>query len=332
MNRYDRGVQYSFKFLSLVLRHFILIAVFLAGIMIGWTLDKNESFYDTVHLRQDSATTEIFKLQRAMSVPKTTNNEDGWKTIEVFYGSTNYTESLLPSNQKFFSQARQDEVILKLLKNKTNGYFVDLAANDATELSNSYALERYFGWRGLCIEPNPKYWYSLTHIRKNCQTVGAVVGRNRMEQVDFKFDGLDHGGIVGDGFNNGPHLKHSSSKEYTTTLLEIFKKFDVPKIIDYLSLDVEGAEEFIMMEIPLKEYRIRILTIERPKEKLRNYLEWYGYKEVLRLSRWGETLWIHSDFEAYMDMTHLEDFHGKKQHAEQKARQQQLNSLTLQQD
>jgi len=77
MNRYDRGVQYSFKFLSLVLRHFILIAVFLAGIMIGWTLDKNESFYDTVHLRQDSATTEIFKLQRAMSVPKTTNNEDG---------------------------------------------------------------------------------------------------------------------------------------------------------------------------------------------------------------------------------------------------------------
>jgi len=66
---------------------------------------------------------------------------------------------------------------------------------------------------------------------------------------------------------------------------------------------------------------------ERPKENLRTYLERHGYREILRLSRWGETLWIHGSFEADMDMTHLQDFHGKKQYEEQKARQQ-LNSLT----
>ena len=327
--------SFSRSFLFFVLRHFILIAVFIAGIMVGLTLDKDISSYYTttptqlrqLEINEISATTAPPTLQSMLLNPRTTKDVDGWKTIEIFYGSTKHVESLLPSNQKFYSQARQDEVVLSLLKNKTNGYFVDLAANDATFLSNSYALEKYYGWKGLCIEPNPVYWYNLTHTRRNCELVGAVIGQTRMDQVDFKFDGLEHGGIVGAGFDNGPHLKHSSNKEYTVTLLEIFKKFDVPKVIDYLSLDVEGAEELIMNEFPLIDYRIRILTIERPKENLRTYLERHGYSEILRLSRWGETLWIHGSFEADMDMTHLQDFHGKKQYEEQKARQQ-LNSTT----
>eukprot|EP00536_Pseudo-nitzschia_multiseries_P007314 jgi/Psemu1/195396/e_gw1.171.5.1 len=285
--------------------------------MIGRTLEKSEGFRDI----------ETYRLEHIRSEPTAIDNQDGWKTLNVFYGSTNYFESLLPTDQKFYSQARQDEVILSLLKNKTKGYFVDLAANDATTLSNSYALERFFGWRGLCIEPNPEYWYSLTHARKNCQLVGAVVGRKRMEQVDFRFDGLEHGGIVGEGFDNGSRLKRYSTKEYTVSLFEIFQKFDVPKVIDYMSLDIEGAEEFIMEDFPFTEYLIRILTIERPTNTLRTYLESHGYKQILRLSFWGETLWIHGSFEAEMDMTHLQDFHGKKQRAEQKARQQQSSSV-----
>ena len=74
---------------------------------------------------------------------------DGWKTLNVFYGSSDIFESTLPKDQKYFSQVRQDELILKLLRNKTNGYFVDLASNDATILSNSYALEKHYGWKGL---------------------------------------------------------------------------------------------------------------------------------------------------------------------------------------
>ena len=144
--------------------------------------------------------------------------------------------------------------------------------------------------------------------------------------MDFKFNALDHGGIVGDEFDNGSHLKRSSSKVYTVTLSEIFKKFDVPQVIDYLSLDVEGAEEFILTAFPLADYRIRIMTIERPKERLRKYLESHGYTQILRLSRWGETLWIHRSFETQMDMTHLQEFHGKKQYEQQKAREQELKN------
>ena len=287
-------------------KHFVLATVFVAGVLLGKILEKGDSIVD-------------YSVSSPAVQHSTAQGDDGWNTINVFYGATDNFESLLPS-KKFFSQARQDEVVLKLLRYKTDGYFVDLASNDATSLSNSYALEKHYGWKGLCIEPNPAYWYNLTHARKNCELVGAVVGRNRMDQLQFIFDNLEHGGIVGNGFDNGNGSKRRSRKEYTVTLSEIFKKFNVPRVIDYLSLDVEGAEEFIMTDFPLSEYRIRIMTIERPNETLQIFLESHGYRNVLRLSRWGESLWIHESFQETMDMTNLEDFHGAKQHKEQKAR------------
>jgi Methyltransferase FkbM domain len=170
------------------------------------------------------------------------------------------------------------------------------------------------------IEPNPTYWYNLTRHRPNCHIVGAVVGQERMEQVYFTYWEREHGGIAGEGFDNGPRHQKSSTTEYTVTFQEILHRFQAPKVIDYLSLDVEGAEYFIMKAFPLHEYTIRILTIERPKDELKKLLEQHGYKQILRLSRWGETLWIHSAFERRMDLSRLPEFHGKKQWEQQKAR------------
>lgn len=276
-----------------------MIAAFLAGVMLGTTLETFDTVYDDAP----------HKNLRELS---TVQASDGWKTLNVFYGSSDIFESTLPKDKKFFSQVRQDELILKLLRNKTNGYFVDLASNDATQLSNSYALEKHYGWKGLCVEPNPAYWYNLTHARKNCELVAAVVGQNRMDELHFKYDGLEYGGLVGKKFDNKERFLSSSTREYTVTLDEIFKKFDVPRVIDYMSLDVEGAEEFIMTNFPLSDYRIRLLTVERPKADLQTLLERFGYEKILRVSRWGETLWVHKDFKESMDMTNLEEFKGQK--------------------
>ena len=126
------------------------------------------------------------------------NDENGWHSIHVFYGTAeDPAVSSLPQPQlgpsqpgisspdhqqprKWYAQARQDELVSALLHNKTNGYFIDLAANDATVLSNTYALEKYYNWTGVCIEPNPIYWHNLTSYRK-CMTIAAVVGKERME-------------------------------------------------------------------------------------------------------------------------------------------------------
>ncbi len=213
--------------------------------------------------------------------------EDGWNPIHVFYGE----RSALPGvEQEWFSQVHQDEILLDLVG--SNGYFIDLAANDAVEFSNTLALERH-GWQGLCVEPNPGYWYGLSH--RKCTVVGALVG-GRKEEVEVKFRGV-YGGILGKMdeklANRKREPKSGKQTRFTAPLEDILTRFRVPRNIDYLSLDVEGAEMLVMKEFPFDKYTIKIMTVERPGDDLRELLEQNGYRFLKDLAWWGETLWAH---------------------------------------
>jgi len=214
-----------------------------------------------------------------------------------------------PPRFRSYSQVSQDKVVLAVSRandekiaasqqsgdksNPSEKFFVDLAANDATQLSNTLHLEQN-GWNGLCMEPNPTYWYRLAAYRK-CTIVGAFVGgKEDGKEVDVVLSNHEFGGIVGEGFDN--QKMKAEGKRNLVSISTVFKETLVPKIIDYMSLDVEGAESLVMHDFPFDEYKILFLTIERPKENLRDLLVKNGYKLMHKhLSRFGETLWFHEE-------------------------------------
>lgn len=159
---------------------------------------------------------------------------------------------------------------------------------------------------GLCIEPNPEYWLDLSARR--CTVVGAVVGDARMQSVEFILARREYGGIV--GFDNTVNMRRKKRSFYTVPLLEILERNQVPQVIDYVSLDIEGAEFFVMEHFPFERYRIRILTIERPPAELRKLLESKDYVLLKILSHFGETLWVHkSELQGgKLDVAALEKF------------------------
>jgi hypothetical protein len=234
-----------------------------------------------------SSSLRSLEKQSPLTIPKEAL-DNGWKSINVFYGETSGLG--VQPDQEWFAQVNQDKLLLELIG--PNGYFIDLAANDAKELSNTLALENH-GWNGLCVEPNPTYWYGLSH--RKCTVVGALVGGSK-EQVDVQFRGV-FGGIVGKLDNKLANRKNEpqapKEKRYTAPLKDVFTKFQVPKVIDYLSLDVEGAEFLIMKNFPFGEYQFKILTVERPGKDLKELLESQGYRFLKDLAWWGETLWAH---------------------------------------
>jgi Methyltransferase FkbM domain len=229
---------------------------------------------------------------------------DGWHSIEVFYGKTEYFEQRI-EQLEWYSQVNQDIIVSRLLGEKTNGYFIDLASNDATWISNTYALEKKFNWTGLCMEPNPAYWYDLAH--RDCQVVGAVVGEIRNDAVVFQksFHGA-MGGIVGEEFDN--HDENGGEVRYTVPLLEILTRFNAPKIIDYLSLDVEGAESLIMKHFPFDTYSFNIMTVERPKDDLRALFTEYGYEYIGTVGGFGETIWARTAIKDSLNIASIDEF------------------------
>lgn len=68
-------------------------------------------------------------------------------------------------------------------------------------------------------------------------------------------------------FDNRPESgrKISSLVKWSiVTLEEVLDRFDAPSVIDYLSLNVEGAETYVMAGFPFHKYMFKVMTVERP--------------------------------------------------------------------
>ena len=94
----------------------------------------------------------------------------GWRDVMVYVG--NHTLGDPPGST--FSQEMQDIAVLRVGGCQRGAFFVDIAAHTALRLSNTRALERDWGWDGICVEANHLYWHELAH--RKCRVAAVVLG------------------------------------------------------------------------------------------------------------------------------------------------------------
>ena len=123
-------------------------------------------------------------------------------------------------------------------------------------------MEKNYDWNGICIEENKKFYKKNFEVR-NCIIENVCID-DSVKNINFNDTGT-MGGIIGSDTDN--KTGKNKLKLKTTTLENILEKNNAPKIIDYLSLDVEGAEFRVLKNFPFNKYKFLIMTIERPKKK-----------------------------------------------------------------
>ena len=57
----------------------------------------------------------------------------------------------------YLGQANQDKFILHVLKQKKNGYFLEIGSNHPMCINNTYLLEKSYDWKGIMIEYDSQY-------------------------------------------------------------------------------------------------------------------------------------------------------------------------------
>lgn len=200
--------------------------------------------------------------------------------------------------QKYYGLNGLDAEVEKYLPNE-GGYFIELGANDGLTQSNTAFLEFERGWRGVLIEP-------VVHNYLKC-----IVNRSSENKffcnacVPFDYDKpyvelmysnlmTASTGMESDikdyrkhAENGQKHLRNDDILvEFMSpakTLNQVLVEADAPANIDFLSLDVEGAEISVLKGLNFEQYNIQNMLIEnRNIEKLSDFLESHNYELIER--------------------------------------------------
>jgi hypothetical protein len=102
----------------------------------------------------------------------------------------------------YLGQANQDKFILNILKEKKNGYFLEIGSNHPVNINNTYILENKYNWKGIMVEYNPMYLPLYKKYRPN-----SIHIINDATSIDYK---------------------------------DLLEKTNMPISLDYLQIDLEA--------------------------------------------------------------------------------------------
>lgn len=159
----------------------------------------------------------------------------------------------------------QDIVAMLILDEPRDGYFVEFGATDGIQGSNSYMMEKAFGWSGILAEP-ARCWHAALR-RNRAATISHKcvwnVGGTSLPFRETRDAGFSTLEALGDMDRHvSRRIRAELYEVETTTLLQLLSEHKAPNIIDYLSIDTEGSEFSIMECFDFGRYRPRIATIE----------------------------------------------------------------------
>ena len=162
----------------------------------------------------------------------------------------------------FRSKFGQDEWVLRMLKNKKNGYFVDIGASNGVSRNDTYVLEKDYNWRGICVEPHSKTFPILKKNRSCICDNHCIAGQEG--PVDFlenKHHPMESGIAHSETDECLLKQKIKPQKIQAITLMDLLEIHDAPHEIDYLNIDVEGAEWLMLENFDFNKYNILLMTI-----------------------------------------------------------------------
>ncbi len=174
----------------------------------------------------------------------------------------------------FYSQDNQDNFLeTNIFKGYKNGFYVDVGAHDGIAINNTLYFEKNNNWTGINIEPIKKVFDNLVINRPNNINLNYAICNNDGEAEFYCNSGYTE---MISGIKNNFDPRHLGRLEYennikgsTTDLIivktkkleTIFDEYNITHI-NYLSIDVEGAEFDVIKSINFDKVFIDVIGFE----------------------------------------------------------------------
>lgn len=201
------------------------------------------------------------------------------------------SKRVVRKNHLSYSLSGQDLfVVYSIDSSSTPRSYLEIGAGHPSWINNTYLLETHHNWSGISIDYDQKVSEKFNKFRKNpCLNLDAT-------QIDYE---------------------------------KLLKSHKMPKVIDYLSLDIDPAHQTlkVLLNLPLETFHFCIVTFEHDSYQngmlikliSRWFLDSHGYtcvRKNVKAKGFGkyEDWWIHPDYisegKAFKAITKLRKIFG----------------------
>lgn len=175
-----------------------------------------------------------------------------------------------------YAQNAEDVVLARAFPSDS-GFYIDVGAAHPTY----HSVTRHFydrGWRGVNVEPHPRFFELLKQERPDDVNVHAGIGDRRgtlqfYEDLDLPGNSTFSAEVASAYAEQGSRFLEREID--VVTLAELCEEH-APDQIDFLKIDVEGFERNVLLGADFDRFRPRALVIEAidPGTKTRDVSAW----------------------------------------------------------
>lgn len=179
-------------------------------------------------------------------------------------------------SQRSFSQEGEDLILRRLIGSKRKGFYIDVGAHHPKLFSNTYFFYKR-GWRGINIDAAPGSMSPFRLYRPRDINIESAVS-SRTKPITFTI--FNEPAL--NTFNPSSQLK-GKTVEYTTcknieltprTLSEILEEhLPINQEIDFLSIDVEEEDIYVLKSNDWEKFRPAFLLVEDRRFDIENLMQ-----------------------------------------------------------
>jgi hypothetical protein len=182
----------------------------------------------------------------------------------IFYHHPLYLNSINSSNS--FSQEGEDMVLKRVFNNRSTGVYVDIGAHHPSVFSNT----NYFyqlGWRGINIDGLPGSKIDFNKNRPRDINLELLIAETEEDIEFYLFEPSLMNTISKKQAESNTKfdwcVPKGSTMVHAMPLSKVFDQYLEPGIkIDFMSVDVEGAEMSVLKSNNWDKYKPDVLLIE----------------------------------------------------------------------
>jgi FkbM family methyltransferase len=209
-----------------------------------------------------------------------------------------FIDLCLRNLHKSKAQLLQDIFVLYILMEKKNGFFVEFGAANGIDLSNTYHLEKDYGWNGILAEPSRVWHPFFRKPDRQCIVDFRCVTDNTGDMVEFTEASSSEYSTISTFVESDMHCAiRRTAESYlveSVSLIDLLDQHNAPIDIDYLSIDTEGSEYMILKAFDFSKYHLKIITVEHNgispnRENIHELLVSWGFVRLFEnISRWDD--------------------------------------------